>query len=91
MIGGVRVCSVSEGMPRDKYLSPERFDSATLRIVEAIPLWPRTITTGELCRLTGLSGPTVDRKISKAGNAYLIIEEQWNVYSRLESDLSNCV
>lgn len=91
MIGGVRVCSVSEGMPRDKHLSPERFDSTTLRIVDAIPLWPRTITTRELCKLTSLNGPTVDRKISKAGNDYLIIEEQWNVYSRLESDLSNCV
>jgi len=83
MIGGTLVHSTSSGMPRDKYLSPERFDDITLRIVEAIPEYPGEITNRELCKLTGLNGPTVERKVSKAGNHFLIIEEEWNVYSRL--------
>ena len=58
MIGGTLVRSTSSGMPRDKYLSPERFDDITLRIVEAIPEYPGEITNRELCKLTGLDGPT---------------------------------
>ncbi|MDD4572575.1 MAG: hypothetical protein PHR69_00005 [Sphaerochaeta sp.] len=83
MIGGTLVRSTSSGMPRDKYLAPERFDDATLRIVEAIPEYPGEITNRELCKITGLNGPTVERKVSKAGNHFLIIEEEWNVYSML--------
>ena len=83
MIGGTLVRSTSSGMPRDKFLSPDRFDDATLRIVEAIPEYPGEITNRELCKLTDLNGPTVEHKVSKAGNHFLIIEEEWNVYSRL--------
>ena len=83
MIGGTLVRSTSSGMPRDKHLPPERFDDATLRIVEAIPEYPGEITNRELCKITGLDGPTVERKVSKAGNHFLIIEEEWNVYSKL--------
>ena len=65
------------------------FDKSALLIFDSIPFSPLTITNKELQELTGLNGPSIERIISKGGDKFLVIEDQWNVYSRLKEDLSN--
>lgn len=79
----------------DSYTKPAKVkkeskaEESTDRMAALIPFWPRTISYTSLEQLTGLSKPSIARRISSCHSRYLIFSDNGRL-SRLKNDMSNC-